>query len=156
MKLAILGVTGAVLALLALALFRMDELKDVKSSQSEMEQTIALQSNLINQLERLPPSPHSQVSREKATLMGYIVSPVANTGSMEPLINGESLLLLDKAPVSIGDVVVYESGIELWAHRIIGEYEDYWVCQGDANRSENQREYVPKGRVVWRVMGILY
>jgi hypothetical protein len=91
-------------------------------------------------------------------IQGEIITAVQNTHSMEPAINGESRLILrqisDQDPVGVGDIVLFDNGGEaLWAHRIIADIGAEWIIKGD-NRPEIN--YVPKDRVKYRVVGILY
>lgn len=59
---------------------------------------------------------------------------VVLSGSMEPTFSKDDLIFVKKTDdISVGDIVVYQSGNELIVHRIISISKDMVVTQGDAN-----------------------
>lgn len=59
---------------------------------------------------------------------------VVLSGSMEPTFSKDDLIFVKKTDdISMGDIVVYQSGNELIVHRIISISKDMVVTQGDAN-----------------------
>lgn len=59
---------------------------------------------------------------------------VVLSGSMEPTFSKDDLIFVKKTDdVSVGDIVVYQSGNELIVHRIISINGDMVMTQGDAN-----------------------
>lgn len=115
---------------------------------------LAAQVNIINELadrySRVPPSPQGTTGQ----LDLGVFSAVADTGSMEPVLNGTTKVVLVKEPVSIGDIAVYDSGTDTVAHRIVGETSNgMWIFRGD---NSNGTEFVPKSKVLWRVKAIIY
>jgi Peptidase S24-like. len=120
----------------------------------ENDKSLLLQAQIIDRLTTNLVSPQGLTDLNK--LSTYNIWDVADTGSMIPTMNGKSKILVDKEPVTVGDIIVYHNGENMWVHRIIGEDTNYWYCQGDANKYDNQIEDVPKNTEIWRVMGILY
>lgn len=59
---------------------------------------------------------------------------VVLSGSMEPTFSKDALVLVKKSEdISVGDIVVYQSGNRLIVHRVIGIDGDTIRAQGDAN-----------------------
>lgn len=131
-----------------------DSKPEIATDNSSFLTTITTQQKIIDILSATIPSPQGISSLD--SIEDYTIAKVSNTNSMLPTMNENSTLLLSKELVNIGDIVVYQNGDDLWVHRIIGEQNDYWLCQGDNNRGNNQIEYIPKNDVLFRVMAILY
>lgn len=123
---------------------------------SELGRSVRIQSELISRLRESPPSPSRYVSFDKDRLLEYDITSIGDTGSMLPTMNENTKVLFAEQSVNIGDIIIYENGGSFWIHRIIGEDGGCWLLQGDANRYNNQIEYVPKDAIIYRVMGILY
>ena len=79
------------------------------------------------------------------------------TGSMEPTINAEDLILVSAhESYDVGDIVVYQSGKILVVHRIIRAEESSLITQGDANQAEDKPVAVDdiKGKVIAVIPGL--
>ena len=65
------------------------------------------------------------------------------SGSMEPTFSEGSLLVVSRVAssdeVSAGDIVVYDAGRSLVAHRVVEVAGDAFVTQGDANNVSDER-----------------
>lgn len=58
------------------------------------------------------------------------------TGSMEPTIMAEDMILVKEAETyEVGDIVVFQSGAMLVVHRVVEVTEDSLITQGDANNA---------------------
>ncbi|MBE6968385.1 MAG: signal peptidase I [Ruminococcaceae bacterium] len=69
--------------------------------------------------------------------MGYGAAIVL-TGSMEPTIMEDDLILVAKKPVyAVGDIVVYQSGNILVVHRIVDIADGLITTRGDANQADD-------------------
>lgn len=69
--------------------------------------------------------------------MGYGAAIVL-TGSMEPTIMEDDLILVAKKPVyAVGDIVVYQSGNILVVHRIVDIADGLITTRGDANQTDD-------------------
>ena len=82
--------------------------------------------------------------------MGYGAAVVL-TGSMEPTIAADDLILVKEAEdFQVGDIVVYQSGSILVVHRIIAIDGDTITTQGDANQAADEAiaASVIKGKVI--------
>jgi hypothetical protein len=111
--------------------------------------------DLTNLLKTNPPSP--QGIADISQISSYSIGTIEDTGSMEPTLNKDSRVLFAIAPIKVGDIICWDTGIAgWWCHRIIGETSDSWITQGDANRYDGATEIVPKDTVIYRVMAIVY
>ena len=75
------------------------------------------------------------------------------SGSMEPTLSVDDLIIIQDKPYEAGDIVVYQYKDTLIVHRLIAVTEDALVFQGDANNAEDEPvlpEQV-KGVVVSRI-----
>ena len=112
---------------------------------------IEVQTKYIKMLEAIPSSPQS---KSKIDLGNYIWFPIGNAGSMRPTLNENSRIIVDKEPIGVGDIVIFQNKEDSWIHRIVGEQGDFWITQGDA--IPQQQEYVLKQDILWRVSAIVY
>lgn len=82
---------------------------------------------------------------------------VVLTGSMEPTIMADDLILVQEAEdYAIDDIVVYQTGSVLVVHRIVDMDETSVTTQGDANNAPDApiaRMYI-KGKVIGTVSGV--
>lgn len=82
---------------------------------------------------------------------------VVLSGSMEPTFSAGDLIVVQETDVlSVGDIVVYQSGGSLVVHRIIQAGEEAIITQGDANNVDDgviQRSAV-KGKVLFWIPGL--
>jgi hypothetical protein len=85
----------------------------------------------------------------------FEVTKVAPTGSMRPVMDSGTTVLLSTNPVKLWDFAVYEKADGgLILHQIIGEDGDYWIFQGTNNGYADSP--VLKSRVVYRVEAVIY
>ena len=79
---------------------------------------------------------------------------VVLSGSMEPALSVDDLIFVrETKDVSLGDIIVYESGSELIVHRVVALYEGGVVTQGDANNTPDDpvsTEQI-KGKVIFSI-----
>lgn len=118
------------------------------------------------------PAPVGSTTKEEArgiidTLgLDARVAEVAATGSMLPVMNETTVLIVADEPVKVGDLAIYrnDEGISV-VHRIIGETANgEWIFHGDNIHSGNiwfmfgfdENEIVRKDQVEYRVKMILY
>jgi hypothetical protein len=152
-KYLLVGLLGALITLsAAIYPFHYQQIDKLRRENQELEAIIQTQVGYIETLEYIPPSP--QGTNHINLVFNAEILGVGDTGSMEPTLNGESRIIVANDPVEVGDIVVFQNGAKTWVHRIVADLGDKWVTQGDAN--PNQKEFVPKENVVWRVIGILY
>jgi hypothetical protein len=120
--------------------------------------------------EDLSPSATSSISKERAVLdaQAWVLRDsakrstitVADTGSMAPVIDSRSVLLLE--PVSgqnllSGDIAIYDNlngGTR--CHRVREVSETGVLFTGDNNRGTQPDGWIAHSRIRWRVAGILY
>jgi len=114
-------------------------------------------------------APSSGVNRDIATYAARRLAPLVEgtkvcvvqaTGSMRPLFDENSLLLLEPAPFSslqIGDIVVFQrTGTEVMiVHRILERRRNGFWTKGDHNNGMDT-ELVTEANYQGRVYGILY
>lgn len=114
-------------------------------------------------------APSSGVNREVAAAAARRLAPlvagtkvcvVQATGSMRPLFDENSLLLMEPAPFSslqIGDIVVFQrTGTEVMiVHRILERRRNGFWTKGDHNNGMDT-ELVTEANYQGRVYGILY
>lgn len=99
-------------------------------------------------------------SRLAPMVAGTKVCKVAPTGSMRPLFDDNSLLLLEPAPfasLQIGDIVVFRHSAtgNLIVHRILERRGDAFWTKGDHNKTMDN-ELVTAANYQGRVYGIIY
>lgn len=136
------------------------EISRLNSNQNELlaQQAVLSDNNSelmsqISELSKFPPSPKGQYHIGDSLPLG-MVAGVADTGSMEPTLNGTSKIVLTKDPVGIGDIAVYETNDGGTAvHRIIGEQGSSWIFKGDKS---GDVEIISKDKVLWRVKAVIY
>lgn len=69
---------------------------------------------------------------------GYGASVVLS-GSMEPVLSVNDLVIIHETKdVSVGDIIVYQSGYSLIIHRIVSMDGDTIITQGDANNTADK------------------
>lgn len=86
-------------------------------------------------------------------LFGYSVFNVA-TGSMEPVINQNDIILVKKSKeYNIDDIITFKHKNDYITHRIVNKNGDNLVTRGDANNT-NDVENVPLNDVVGKVIKI--
>ena len=81
---------------------------------------------------------------------------VVLTGSMEPTIMADDLIIVTEADAyEKDDIVVYQSGSIMVVHRIIQVQPDTVITQGDANNASDEpvRKEMIKGRVIGVIPG---
>ena len=82
---------------------------------------------------------------------------VVLTGSMEPTIMADDLILVKEAEhYEIGDIVVFQNGSLLVVHRIVDIDDQMVTTRGDANNAEDTPiplMYI-KGKVIGHVRGV--
>ena len=120
------------------------------------------------------PSPHSSyttdelytIAQKAFTPRKHWVVGVANTNSMEPLFDDNSIIvlerldktMLEKQPLRSGDIVIYESGARSIIHRLIKPYDNNgvpsWTIKGDNNFLIDG--IIATDRITHRLVGILY
>ena len=79
------------------------------------------------------------------------------SGSMEPALSVDDVIFVAEADeYGVGDVVVFQSGNMVVAHRIIGINGDMVTTQGDANNTPDAEMPLSaiKGRVIGHVSGM--
>lgn len=82
------------------------------------------------------------------------------TGSMLPVFDGNSVLLLEKSDgtdLRVGDIAIYDDlkgGTVSHRVRVVGD--NAIIFTGDNNPGTGSDGWVEKSRVRWRVAGILY
>jgi signal peptidase I len=81
-----------------------------------------------------------------------------DTGSMRPAITGNLLIVVPAEDVQVGDIVVYQNGNKLIAHRVVDISRTSngisYLLKGDANVFDDG--WQPADALKWRVVGILY
>ena len=88
--------------------------------------------------------------------MGYGAALVL-TGSMEPTIQADDLIIVAERPVYAEDeIVVYQSGNILVVHRIIDITDGMVTTQGDANQAADEPVEMSaiKGKVIANISGL--
>ena len=77
------------------------------------------------------------------------------TGSMKPVMDSDTIVIVSQEQVAIGDFAVYKraDGV-LILHQIIREDGDYWIFQGTNNI--NSDSPVLKSDVLYRVVALVY
>lgn len=128
--------------------------------------------------ERDKPSPSSSLSKQQAISMalkdfpedkGYMVAEVSNTNSMEPYLDNNTVVVLEKLdyewgygrlkrqPLKVGDIIVWTTGSSYIIHRIKKISEKGIVTQGDNNKLPDLwGEYIPLTYVVGRLIQLTY
>lgn len=99
---------------------------------------------------------HSLTGNALPMPMGYGVAVVL-TGSMEPAISADDVIIVaEKAPFDVGDVVVYQSGRMLVVHRIVAADEQTVTTKGDANNTPDEAvdRSLVKGKVITVIPGV--
>lgn len=121
------------------------------------------------------PSPHS--SQSTAQLIkrllkafppreGFRISQVAGTNSMEPMIDANSVVvlerltpaILERQPLLPGDVVIYTNGGMEIIHELISETtflgKPAWLIKGRNNFLPDGK--IPTDRILWRMVGAMH
>ena len=116
----------------------------------------------------LRPAPSSPLTRQDALAIGALwkqsnpekrdYCAVAPTGSMAPILDSRSVLLIERASADDlrkNDLSIYlASAVQSICHRVI-EVRPYAVLfDGDNNRRSDG--WIPAGRVRWRVAAIIF
>ena len=146
----------AMLQLVGIEVFKKQEAQAIPeiAQVSSLEYEIAILENELAWKTVLPSPQGLWPSTERVN--GYLVLEVPDTGSMEPVLNGSSQIIVSgNQTVQVGDIAVWlnPDTLEERVHRIIADRGAYWEFKGDAN---NASEWVPKNWVLLRVIGILY
>lgn len=122
--------------------------------------------------ERDKPSPHSSLTFSELYVFltnmfteqgGYKVVRIANTNSMEPLIDQNSLVILEnlspvrlnRQPLLPGDIVTYPTTTGNIIHMLEELTPRGWVIRG-VNNTVADMSFVPPSVIKWRVVGVFY
>jgi len=106
---------------------------------------------------------HLELSSEKLVINfpKIQLAHYSDTNSMDPIIDENSIGLEiipeSKEEIHVGDIVAYESGNDLIAHRIIeidNDGEWYAIVKGD--NSENNAEKIRFDQINYVLIGVLY
>ena len=99
-----------------------------------------------------------RVASAAAFAMRGTVCRIAATGSMEPVLNGNSYVVIEKCTlkdIGIGDIIAYtQSDGRNIVHRVIETGAELWT-RGDANNT-NDPEKVTNSNLMGRVVVIVY
>ena len=89
------------------------------------------------------------------TRVPTVITTVAKSGSMRPILESGNVIVLTKEPVAIGDIAVYRAKDNADViHRIVGEKDGKWIFRGDSNYFPDV--LVEKRMVTWRLKAIIY
>jgi len=90
--------------------------------------------------------------RQLPTFLGF-TSAVVISGSMEPEINVDDMVLIRKArSYGAGDTVTYLGNRTPVTHRVVEVTENGYITQGDANNAADGE--IPRERVVGKVFAV--